>query len=183
MGHEHEESSIGLLASGDRQSYEEDSRASNELSLSPSGSSASTLYTELDADLEQQQKTEDGTLTRLPDLQNPQPSSLKSRPSTTFLDGLRGLAALFVFLQHANPCNEDISKRGFGQDGSWQWTSLPFVRMLFTGGDAAVPVFFVLSGYVLSRGPLCLNRDGQQKSTMLRRVCLHHLGSSSKELS
>lgn len=80
-----------------------------------------------------------------------------SRYSTTYLDGLRGLAALAVFFQHyfAGFVILDLQTRGFGENGEYYLIcNLPFLRLLWTGGHSAVAVFFVLSGYVLSIGPL-----------------------------
>ena len=95
-------------------------------------------------------------------------------PSTAFLDGLRGLAAVFVFLQHTvGGFDDSVHDHGFGEAGQyWLLASLPFVRILFNGGNAAVAVFFVLSGYVVSRSPLRLVRDGK------RDACLGSLTSS-----
>ncbi|KAK3309408.1 acyltransferase family-domain-containing protein [Chaetomium strumarium] len=83
--------------------------------------------------------------------------------STAFLDGLRGLAAFFVFIQHTiGSFDYNAHEHGFGEAGQhWYVASLPFVRILFNGGGAAVAIFFVLSGYVLSRSPLRLVRDGK----------------------
>ncbi|KAK3901778.1 acyltransferase 3 [Staphylotrichum tortipilum] len=93
--------------------------------------------------------------------------------STAFLDGLRGLAALCVFFQHCiGGFDENVHDHGFGEGGHWYLASLPFVRIFFNGGNAAVAVFFVLSGYVLSRSPLRLARDGNS------RGCLWALASS-----
>ena len=93
--------------------------------------------------------------------------------STAFLDGLRGLAALCVFFQHCSGSfDENAHDHGFGEDGHWHLASLPFIRILFNGGNAAVAVFFVLSGYVLSRSPLRLVRDGNSPA------CLWSLASS-----
>ncbi|PPJ57808.1 hypothetical protein CBER1_00152 [Cercospora berteroae] len=76
-----------------------------------------------------------------------------SRPSTTrHLDGLRGLAATIVFIQH-NLSNFTwrLHDFGFGQSGKhYYFISLPFIRVFFNGGGAAVVIFFILSGYVLS---------------------------------
>ena len=126
-----EESSIPLLVSDSRQSYELDElhRQDNGQFLGSGVSSSSTLLD--DIDLEDQQKDENDTLTRLPNIDTTLSLPSNPRTSTSFLDGLRGLAALFVFLQHSNPCNQDLSKRGFGQDGSWEITSFPVLRLLF----------------------------------------------------
>ncbi|KAG7284665.1 hypothetical protein NEMBOFW57_009274 [Staphylotrichum longicolle] len=84
--------------------------------------------------------------------QAPAPASrTPDNSSTAFLDGLRGVAAFFVFIQHCiGNYDNNIHDHGFGQDGHWLLASMPFVRILFNGGNAAVAVFFVLSGYVLT---------------------------------
>lgn len=43
---------------------------------------------------------------------------------------------------------------GLGHEGESYIVQLPFIRILFSGGNAAVAIFFVLSGYVLSISPL-----------------------------
>lgn len=85
------------------------------------------------------------------------------RTSKDFLDGLRGLAALLVFNQHyAWGFSKGAHEFGFGQEGKFYYfISLPFIRSWFAGGDAAVTIFFVLSGYVLSIGPLHKLLNGQ----------------------
>jgi peptidoglycan/LPS O-acetylase OafA/YrhL len=91
------------------------------------------------------------------------PPSRTSDRSTAFLDGLRGLAALFVFIQHyIGSFDANVHEHGFGEHGNYYLASLPFLRILFSGGSAAVAIFFVLSGYVLSKSPLGLLRNGKR---------------------
>ncbi|SPQ18491.1 bebe6dc2-fd64-4d3b-84d4-a8a74ff6ba18 [Thermothielavioides terrestris] len=93
--------------------------------------------------------------------------------STAFLDGLRGLAAFFVFFQHCiGGFDDNVHEHGFGEGGHWHLASLPFVRILFNGGGAAVAIFFVLSGFVLSRSPLRLVRAAKTAA------CLWSLASA-----
>lgn len=100
-----------------------------------------------------------------------QPTITQNNRSTAFLDGLRGLAALCVFIQHYIPGFDwQVHEHGFGQlseDGTTRFyytAGLPFVRIFFNGGNAAVAIFFVLSGYVLSKAPVRLLRDGQREA-------------------
>ena len=97
----------------------------------------------------------------LPVHSKPEPRPLQRQH---YLDGLRGLAALLVYFYHHigwhyGP-DDDIFK-GFGNDGQVYFAQLPFIRVFFSGGHAAVAIFFALSGYVLSIGPLRLIAEGQ----------------------
>ncbi|KAK6082785.1 hard surface induced protein 3-like protein [Seiridium cupressi] len=68
---------------------------------------------------------------------------------TAYLDGLRGLAALFVFFCHFFYTAFSIAD-GFGKDGgNYIFWKLPFIRLLFSG-PTMVCLFFVISGYALS---------------------------------
>ena len=80
--------------------------------------------------------------------------------STACLDGLRGLAAIVVFTQHALQSQEIY--HGFGENGHHYFGSFPFLRVFFTGGGAAVAVFLVLSGFLLAQAPLKLIREGRE---------------------
>lgn len=82
---------------------------------------------------------------------------------TAWLDGVRGLAALAVYIFHLS--------------GAWTWLvpawgatteatnvmQLPLIRTIFVSGGAAVSVFFVLSGYVLTYSSLAKIRAGHEK--------------------
>ena len=94
-------------------------------------------------------------------------SSTTTRPTpkenpTAHLNGLRGLAAFVVFVSHymmwfGEEGTQSLNNFGYYQDGDPNHTylcTLPFIRLLYSGGSVAVNVFFVLSGYVLSIGPL-----------------------------
>ncbi|OJD34452.1 acyltransferase [Diplodia corticola] len=75
-------------------------------------------------------------------------------PSTAYLDGLRGIAALVVFSFHTLWAYCGLVEYGYG-DGAKNrhFIQLPFVR-LFHAGHAMVPVFFVVGGYVMALRPL-----------------------------
>lgn len=93
--------------------------------------------------------------------------------STAFLDGLRGLAALLVYISHQHPwwygIGNDLNN-GFGYHGEMSFATFPFIRTVLTGGNAAVAIFFVLSGYVLSIAPLRVIRDGDRAKAHRRLV-------------
>lgn len=73
-----------------------------------------------------------------------------SKSGIAALDGLRGLACLFVFNEHYVICYQSRETQ------IWLMR-VPFIR-LFWYGKAAVFLFFVISGYVLSCKPLKLMR-------------------------
>jgi len=74
---------------------------------------------------------------------------------TSYLDGIRGLAAFFVFFCHYSYTCFVITKGyGQGEEGeNTNWLQLPIIR-LFYSGPPMVCVFFVVSGYALSLKPL-----------------------------
>ncbi|KAG6007041.1 hypothetical protein E4U21_006401 [Claviceps maximensis] len=78
---------------------------------------------------------------------------------TAYLDGIRGLAALFVFFCHYFYQAFTIAKSwGTGED-NYHFLKLPIIRLWYQG-PPAVCVFFVISGYALSYRPLKLIRNG-----------------------
>jgi peptidoglycan/LPS O-acetylase OafA/YrhL len=78
---------------------------------------------------------------------------------TAYLDGMRGLAALFVFFCHYTYSSFVIAE-GYGyKERNWHLLKLPFIRLLYSG-PVAVCIFFVISGYALSYKPLKLIRAG-----------------------
>ncbi|EGP85706.1 putative acyltransferase, partial [Zymoseptoria tritici IPO323] len=77
---------------------------------------------------------------------------------TAYLDGMRGLVALLVFVRHFSLPWQPHLDYGYGQYGSYHGLlRLPFLRILFAG--PWVPMMFVVSGYVLSAKPLKLARN------------------------
>lgn len=92
--------------------------------------------------------------------------------STAWLDGLRGFAALMVYIHHHELWVHDQSglyqnkqfENGFGYEGHYRFVAFPFVRNFFTGGHFAVTTFYVISGYVLSLKALGLIRLGDTQA-------------------
>ena len=89
-------------------------------------------------------------------------SRKKIRP-TSWLDGLRGVAALFVVFYHSIWLWAPSVLRGWGSgpgDENRWIVQLPVIR-IFYSGQAMVAVFFVVSGFSLSYKPLKLIRAEQ----------------------
>lgn len=92
---------------------------------------------------------------------------LKPRPRTTYIDGLRGLLAVFVFNAHLTPIVILGYDSAFGNGHStlprnvldiplvaacvrhWGLFATPVVKLLYSGSPA-VSMFFAISGYVMS---------------------------------
>ena len=85
-------------------------------------------------------------------------SILRSSPRTSWLDGLRGIAALQVYFFHF-----------FGRHTQWARTygstpednhfhQLPLIRSIWGAGSGAVSTFFVISGYAITYKSLTLLR-------------------------
>lgn len=93
-------------------------------------------------------------------------SSKRTVRRTAWLDGLRGFAALVVYLHHNQLWSHDIHgnsvfENSFGYKGRHYFAALPFIRHFFSGGHFAVAIFFVISGYVLSVKPLSSIQQNQ----------------------
>ncbi len=74
-------------------------------------------------------------------------SSPKSR--TEYLDGVRGVASLIVFILHWTHLFYPSVNSSWGYKDRTSLLLLPFVRLIYSGA-AMVAVFFVVSGFVLS---------------------------------
>ncbi|KAI5861189.1 acyltransferase [Durotheca rogersii] len=72
---------------------------------------------------------------------------------TAYLDGMRGLAALFVFFCHFFYTAFKIAEGWGHNNANYEIWRLPFVRLLYSG-PSMVCIFFVISGYALSLKPL-----------------------------
>lgn len=105
---------------------------------------------------------------------------------TAYLDGIRGFAAFLVYWQHhqgwarIGGTANSIFENGYGFNDRYYFAALPGIRLMFTGGHFAVPVFFVLSGYVLSVKPLSylgdfVKLEENLSSAMFRRWIRLHL--------
>ena len=67
---------------------------------------------------------------------------------------MRGLAAFFVYIRHFSAITHPDIQPGFGSSDSNRWIiQLPFLRLLISG-PSMVALFFIISGYALSWGPL-----------------------------
>lgn len=78
---------------------------------------------------------------------------------TAYLDGMRGLAALFVFFCHYFYQAFTIAEGWGCGETNYHILKLPFLRLWYQG-PPAVCVFFVISGYALSYRPMKLIRNG-----------------------
>lgn len=85
--------------------------------------------------------------------------SKRGRPGlrrTAHLDGIRGFAALIVYIGHHQLWARDsinigtLLENGYGFNKQYFFACLPFVRTFFSGGHLSVCLFFAISGYVLS---------------------------------
>ncbi|KXH25269.1 acyltransferase [Colletotrichum simmondsii] len=91
--------------------------------------------------------------------------------STSYLNGLRGIAAMVVILLHYTDDFVFIN-HGWGEDESNHYfLQLPFIRLIHCG-VLSVMIFFVLSGFVLTYSPLKKAHSGQVEA------CIGSLPSS-----
>ncbi|KAG9245461.1 acyltransferase 3 [Calycina marina] len=96
--------------------------------------------------------------------------------STAWLDGVRGAAALEVYIFHAMGCWTNVIYAYGADENQTSFLALPLIRTFFVSGGAAVAMFFAISGYVLTYSSLSKIRAGEvQKvypsvwSSMFRR--------------
>ncbi|KAJ6786714.1 hypothetical protein PWT90_08286 [Aphanocladium album] len=104
------------------------------------------------------------------------PAEVKRRriSPTSWLDGLRGVAAFVVYINHYTAMNFGKFQRAYGDYELDDWSSplqLPFVRVIFCGLPM-VHIFFIISGFALSYKPIRLIRGRQYRE-------LHEALSSS----
>jgi peptidoglycan/LPS O-acetylase OafA/YrhL len=80
--------------------------------------------------------------------------------ATTYLNGFRGVMSFLVFVRHfLLPWFPNID-HGFGQEvGDESLFQLPIVRILYSGPN--VPVFLIVSGYIMSLKPIRLSKEGK----------------------
>jgi len=91
----------------------------------------------------------------------PPSGSLEIRP-TSWLDGVRGVAAFGVYIFHAMGCWASIVPAWHADENQNNIFQLPILRTFFVSGGAAVSVFFALSGYVLTHKSLRWMREGSK---------------------
>lgn len=68
---------------------------------------------------------------------------------TEYLDGVRGVACLVVFILHWSHIPYPCINSGWGYDNNYSIWMLPYVRLIYSGA-AMVAIFFMVSGFVLS---------------------------------
>ncbi|KAF8856883.1 hypothetical protein BDZ45DRAFT_803789 [Acephala macrosclerotiorum] len=84
----------------------------------------------------------------------PKQKSNRMHSQTAYLDGLRGIATLIVYLVHFVVNWFPVLKNKYGAaPGETYFLQLPIIRVFFSG-HAAVACFFVVSGYALSYSAL-----------------------------
>ncbi|MCJ1228520.1 hypothetical protein MMC12_005181 [Toensbergia leucococca] len=83
------------------------------------------------------------------------------------LDGLRGIASLIVCNCHfLSDYYIARLEHVYGAEGQSNFFQLPVVRLIYTGLPMPY-IFFVLSGYVLTRKPLQLSHEGSPERILL----------------
>ena len=91
---------------------------------------------------------------------------------TSWLDGLRGLAALCVFNFHYLFAYGDMASKPWG-DSKHRWlVELPIIRLPYLGLPM-VNIFFIVAGYVISLKPLQLmhSNTSVSREKLLQTIC------------
>lgn len=67
---------------------------------------------------------------------------------TTYLDGLRGVSAIVVYLTHHTMYahQDPLLHRAFGWHGQYYFVTFPGIRLFWSGGTLAVGLFLMISG-------------------------------------
>ncbi|CAD0087813.1 unnamed protein product, partial [Aureobasidium vineae] len=84
---------------------------------------------------------------------------------TAWLDGMRGVAAFCVFMDHLSYSNHDTYTAYGYESSNYEFFKLPFLRFLYTGASQ-VAIFFVVSGYALSYKPVKQMRNGEREGLL-----------------
>lgn len=85
--------------------------------------------------------------------------SPKKALPTAYMAGIRGLVSVLVFMRHFSLPWQEHMDYGYGYRGYNGLLRLPYLRLLFAG--PLVPMFFILSGYVLSVKTLRLSNSAK----------------------
>jgi peptidoglycan/LPS O-acetylase OafA/YrhL len=93
------------------------------------------------------------------------PGTYKRLHPTAWLDGIRGLAAFLVFLDHLSYSTHDVYTAWGAEGRNHEFLKLPFVRFIYNGA-AMVAIFFVVSGYALSYKPVRQMRNAEWEPLM-----------------
>jgi hypothetical protein len=86
-------------------------------------------------------------------LSYPPQGTLKLR-STSWLDGVRGIAASEVYFFHTMGLWATLYPAFHSSPDQNNPLQFPLIRTIFVSGPAAVPLFFAISGYVLTHSSL-----------------------------
>ncbi|KAI4721431.1 hypothetical protein E4T48_02286 [Aureobasidium sp. EXF-10727] len=84
---------------------------------------------------------------------------------TAWLDGMRGVAAFCVFMDHLSYSNHDTYTAYGYESSNYEFFKLPFLRFLYTGASQ-VAIFFVVSGFALSYKPVKQMRNGEREGLL-----------------
>jgi peptidoglycan/LPS O-acetylase OafA/YrhL len=81
---------------------------------------------------------------------------------------MRGVAAFLVYIRHFAAATHPDIQYGWGTDGGYHnIIHLPFLHLL-TAGPAMVALFFIISGYALSLGPLRAMHNQSVETALIR---------------